>query len=199
MVSAVWAAALLMLFSIFNGLWGSAHRTAVSLRDPWLSVPGAGEAELLTDTIQSLGSWFSGSARDLDIRYNLESPSLVWALRNFTNVREGSVLAGEDFPAVVITGDQVYETRLGAAYRGQSLTWRVYPVWEEMGFREWVRWVIFREVPAVNEDVIIWVRADLFLAERDTPLTDLFPLDAIEEEPEDYIPLENVEDILPSE
>lgn len=197
----VWGIGIILVFGMLAGIWGMAARNAVGLRDPLQFAPAAGEVEMFEETLLSLGDWYNGSSRELDIMYSVDSPALVWALRSFPDARPGMPIPGDELPEVVITTKDQPELRLASAYRGQSLIWRVYPAWEEMGLLEWGRWILFREAPVFNERIIVWVRADLFLSFSGEENVDLFPLDALDEQNsnEDFVPLEDPNEILPGQ
>ncbi len=194
----VWGLCVILLFGMISGVWGTSHRNAVGLRELWLPLPASGEADLLEMTLQSVGGWFNGSAENLDVLYSVESPALQWSLRRYSNAQPGVPVPGNELPEVIITPGHDQEVRVASAYRGQGLIWRIYPAWNELDREAWLRWLLFKEAPATNDEIIIWLRADLFLAYNADPTADLFPLDALEEDSnESFVPLEDPVEILP--
>jgi hypothetical protein len=100
-------------------------------------------------------------------------------------------------PAAIITDTENQHFQIASAYRGQGLTWRVRVLWDQMTGRDWARWLLFREAPAVYEQIIVWARADLFLAGEEIAIEQLLDDADPEAPPEEIVPLEDVEDILP--
>jgi len=66
-----------------------------------------------------------------------------------------------DAPPIVIT-QVMDDPGLPSAYRGQDFTWRQRPLWESVKAPDWIRWLVFRQLPRDNETIILWVRDDLF-------------------------------------
>ncbi len=57
---------------------------------------------------------------------------------------------------------------LPSAYRGQDFTWRQRPQWEIIQNPDWVKWLVFHELPMDNETIILWARDDLFPDARES-------------------------------
>ena len=64
-------------------------------------------------------------------------------------------------PPIVIT-PVMDDPGLPSAYRGQDFTWRQKPLWDSVKLPDWIRWLVFRQLPRDNETIILWVRDDLF-------------------------------------
>ncbi|NIW46943.1 MAG: hypothetical protein GWN30_19975, partial [Gammaproteobacteria bacterium] len=47
-------------------------------------------------------------------------------------------------------------------YRGQDFVWWVFPAWERGIPQDWWAWMMFREAPLATDEVIFWVKADIF-------------------------------------
>ncbi len=52
---------------------------------------------------------------------------------------------------------------LESAYRGQTFFWRAYPGWNQAIPTDWLRWSLLREMPQGQENIILWVRNDIFV------------------------------------
>jgi hypothetical protein len=65
-------------------------------------------------------------------------------------------------PPIVITTDQV-DPSLAAGYRGQSFVWRQAPQWGQAHFSDLITWISFHQVSVNTENIIVWIRSDLFM------------------------------------
>jgi hypothetical protein len=96
----------------------------------------------------------------------IDSPALEWILRD-RQVEVVSTLNPQVAPPIVIT-PMMEGLGLPAAYRGQDFTWRQFPQWEAIKVSDWIRWLVFRQLPRENETIIVWARDDLFPDARET-------------------------------
>jgi hypothetical protein len=96
----------------------------------------------------------------------ITSPALEWSLRD-RPVEVVSTLDLQVAPPLVIT-PVMTDLGLPAAYRGQDFIWRQRPRWEEIQNPDWIRWLVFRQLPREDEIIILWVRDDLFPDARET-------------------------------
>jgi hypothetical protein len=96
----------------------------------------------------------------------IDSAALYWILRD-RQVETVSALDPQVAPPIVITP---FMDTLGlpAAYRGQDFTWRQTPQWDLLIAPDWIRWLVFRQLPRQNETIILWARDDLFPDARET-------------------------------
>ena len=62
----------------------------------------------------------------------------------------------------------ISELGLPAAYRGQDFTWRQTLQWQNTTAPDWMRWLMYRQLPKENETIVLWVRDDLFPDARPT-------------------------------
>lgn len=154
----------MLVFGMLSGVWGVSLRDPVEQRELWFPEPLAGQADLLEKTLHELGEWTAGHDRGLEIALVYDQPSMRWALRDFAAVHSGLPSGGETLPAVVLAGEGEQDLRLASAYRGQDFVWSVRPAWELLGLDGWLRWWIFRQAPAQQDQVILWAQADMFLA-----------------------------------
>jgi hypothetical protein len=96
----------------------------------------------------------------------IDSPALEWVLRD-RQVEMASTLDPQVAPPIVIT-PMMEGLGLPAAYRGQDFTWRQIPQWDAIKVPDWIRWLVFRQLPKENETIILWARDDLFPDARET-------------------------------
>lgn len=90
----------------------------------------------------------------------IDSPALEWVLRD-RSVEMASSLDPQVAPPIVLT-PVMSDLGLPASYRGQDFIWRQRPRWEEIQNPDWIRWLVFRQLPREDEIIILWVRDDLF-------------------------------------
>ncbi len=148
----------------------------------WSIAPGNGQEKQLLDTLQDLSRWHTGLPAALDITVAYDSPSLQWALRNFSKsdphrVRfiSPTTATARSFtnpdgqqPAIIITSQTGSDTEnqeelgLAASYRGQDFIWQTYPAWQSALPPNLLRWLGFREAPTISSHIIVWARSDLF-------------------------------------
>mgnify|MGYP001055924797 CR=1 FL=1 len=73
-----------------------------------------------------------------------------------------TALPAGDTPELVITPFDG-ELSLAAEYGGEPLVLREVPDWASAGLNGWLKWFVYREMPMLREDLILWVRSDLML------------------------------------
>lgn len=160
---------LILLFSVMIIFTTSAMWNASTLRTAFQNeilrfnrVPV--QEDLLINTIQDHSSWNYGQktkARILVVEN--EVPSLVWALRDFSEVMYSNFIpVGEVFDFFITGENQILE--LNDSYRGQDILWNSSPAWNTMGLREITTWVLTRRAPqdvTSQKSIIIWVRNSL--------------------------------------
>jgi hypothetical protein len=90
----------------------------------------------------------------------IDSPALEWVLR-YHEVKVVDEFNPQVAPPIVIT-PVMNDLGLPAAYRGQDFLWRQTPQWQGVKAPDWIRWLVFRQLPRENETIILWARNDLF-------------------------------------
>ena len=78
-----------------------------------------------------------------------------------------STLNTQVAPPIVIT-PVMDDLGMPSAYRGQDFVWRQTPLWQEVQSPDWIRWLVFRQLPKESETVVLWARDDLFPDARET-------------------------------
>lgn len=128
----------------------------------WGTPPGTGQVDLLVSTIKDMSDWRIGMPQFIKIQSTVDNPSLRWALRTFSGVQFTTSLPSEEMPGVLITTKDQTAPALTTAFRGQDFTWRVWPGWTGVLPENFIDWLTFRQAPVINEQIILWVRSDLF-------------------------------------
>ncbi|HAV78441.1 MAG TPA: hypothetical protein DCX53_13920 [Anaerolineae bacterium] len=154
-------------FSLFLGVYTLASAWGASgLRTPggvelWRSDQPPVHADLLLSSVNDISRFSLGHVESQPVAVlGINSPALQWVLRNH-DVKTISVLDPLDAPPIIIT-PLMNELGLPSAYRGQDFTWRQSPVWDNLRGQDWVKWLVYRQLPGENETIILWARDDLF-------------------------------------
>jgi hypothetical protein len=167
-----WSARLARLattwsFVILFGLYSLAASWGASgLRNPdgielWLPDTRPVQADLLRATVEETSEFSVGHDNMQSVTIaGVVSPALEWALRN-NAVNVVSALDPQAAPPLIVTL-QINGLALPSAYRGQDFTWRQNLQWDGFTQYDWVKWLVFRQLPRENETIILWVRDDLF-------------------------------------
>jgi hypothetical protein len=156
---AVWGlAAFLGVYSFGVLMAAAGHRNLANSAEMWRPGAQLPMADLLLSTVQEQSAWSNLDQNSQPVTIaGIDSTALRWLLRDRpVEVRAAAGAASN--PPMVITPDQ-QDPALVAAYRGQSFVWRSTPVWQLIDL---VQWLPFHEIAHQTENVILWVRGDLF-------------------------------------
>lgn len=116
----------------------------------------------LIDTMADISRQKTGFLDRIDIQVVVQdSPSLRWALKNFSETEYSTNFNPNLTPSLVVTGVDLGITS-SASYRGQKILWSVRPDFALMKPPDWIKWAIFRAAPVMKTEVILWARNDLF-------------------------------------
>jgi hypothetical protein len=170
----VWGAALSLGIYLVAELGGIVNFTPalreIDRFELWQPYPQIAQANLLEATIKDLSAWNTGRRDAIDMRVDVEAPSLRWALRSFEQVSyspvyETNILpqgSGASLPSIFITRKEAETPSLAAAYRGQDFDWWQSPAWQGAVPPNFLKWLLYRETAWQDEQVVVWARADLF-------------------------------------
>lgn len=175
----VLGAVFTMLLYTFSVGWAAGQHREKQANELWFLGGAAGNGHQMLSIISDLSERNIGQRQAIDVIYQVDSDWLRWYLRDFSQARYSHQLAAGEFPSVVISPVTDEALALTQAYRGQSFSVRQYPSW-----RSWpanfTSWLVFRQSPTISENVILWVRLDLF------------PGDAIFSENPDMVPFDDI-------
>jgi hypothetical protein len=156
-----WAFVLFLGTYTLAAAWGSSGLRARNGVELWSPDPAPTQAGVLRATVDDVSEFSLGHDRSQPVTVmGIDSAALEWVLRGRT-VEMASTLDPQVAPPLVIT-PMMDDLGLPAAYRGQDFTWRQKPLWDQIQNPDWIRWLVFRQLPRENETVILWVRDDLF-------------------------------------
>lgn len=65
----------------------------------------------------------------------------------------------------------ISQVSLAAKYRGEALPLREKADWDHATSSDWLRWIVYRQMPILREEIILWVRSDLMLDSQGLPST----------------------------
>jgi hypothetical protein len=120
-----------------------------------------GDTILLT-TIEDLSRWSTGQSNRIDIEIaEINSPSLLWALRDFEKLTVSEHLNQNTISSILITPD-IDTVQAGLSYRGQKVLWSSQPDIRNMNFWNWLKWIAYRESQPASSEILLWARNDLF-------------------------------------
>ena len=158
----VWG--LTAAFAIYctSMLWGSTQLRPNEPHELWGIPPGPGQEQLALGTLTDLSNWQVGLEDKIDIVSTVDTPSMRWALRNFSEARFIPELSPGEMPSVIITPRSAETPALTAAYRGQDFVWWVRPAWDGPLPEDFINWLTFRKAALGNDYIILWARGDLF-------------------------------------
>jgi hypothetical protein len=147
---------------MISAAWGAAYLRPAGAQELWSHLPSPGETDLLERTLADVSEWNTGYPHMLDVVVLADSPAVRWALREWPNVRFARELSPSDLPAAIVTMVGQESPALAARYRGQDFPLEYFPAWGGLLPADLARWLAYREAPGQQNDVILWVRADLF-------------------------------------
>lgn len=162
-----WALVLFLGVYTLASAWGASGYRSRDGFEPWRPDQPPVQSELLLASIDDVSEFSLGHkyAQPVTI-VGLDSPALEWALRH-RQVEMTSTLDTQLAPPLVIT-PMMNDLGLPSAYRGQDFLWRPSPEWDVVTSPDWIRWLVYRQLPQQNETIILWARDDLFPDARET-------------------------------
>lgn len=162
-----WAFVLFLGVYSLAAAWGSSGVRSPNGLELWTLDPAPAQANLLRASVDDISEFSLGHPDSQPVTImGIDSPALEWILQN-RDVEVVSELNPQLAPSIVIT-PLMNDLGLPSAYRGQDFTWRQRPLWEGITTPDWIRWLVFRQLPRDNETIILWVRDDLFPDARET-------------------------------
>ena len=157
----IWAFVIFLGIYSLAAAWGASGLRAQTGVELWASDQAPVQPELLLASVDDVSEFSLGHDQSQPVTVmGIDSPALEWVLRD-RSLEIVSSLNPQVAPPIVIT-PVMSDLGLPAAYRGQDFTWRQQPLWAEVKNPDWIRWLVFRQLPRENETIILWVRDDLF-------------------------------------
>jgi hypothetical protein len=163
----VWAMCTVLGLLLFSFTWGMAFLHPNSAQELWVNPSSTGQADQLNATLSDLSSRNTGLRDQLEIVALVDPPSqqweaLKWELRHYPNARFATSLSSVESPPVVITYKGAEVPTLAEKYRGQDFIWWINPGWQGVLPPNFINWLAFRQAPSMQDQIILWARADTF-------------------------------------
>ena len=154
----VWGTALMLGLYTLSAAWGSSGLRTPKGFELWDNAPRVAQPGLLVDEVDTTLNISQQIATTPKIAvYQINSPTLFWALRNHDVDAVNALNSDAAYEIVITPHDE--QNELESAYRGQDVTWRQAPSWVVVNK---ATWLVLREAPLQTEQIILWVRNDLF-------------------------------------
>ena len=178
LVGAGWSANAARLGGVWGGVFALTAFTlamstgAAGVREPltvelWQPEPRTGRVDVMLKVANQISDLNAGYTGQLSLTViGVDSPALHWLFRDW-QVQDVSALAPDATPEMVISS--VDQLSLAADYRGEALPLSEVADWSHATPSNWLKWFVYRQMPILREDVILWVRSDLMLDSQGLP------------------------------
>lgn len=158
-----WGVLIALAVYTLGMTFASAQLRATVTPEMWPSGPQVAQAKTMLSQMSDISLYHKGVPARLDVTLlNIQSPALRWLLRDW-DVRDAQALAVDALPALIVSPINYSGPELQSGYRGMALSWRSYPVWDQMDSPAWLNWITRHSAMPIHESVILWVRSDLFV------------------------------------
>ncbi len=158
-------ASMLLLFTL-SVMAQEAYLRAGDPRSLWSDGSGAGQMDLLLDTVGEISISQTGRWDSIQGGVIHTNDSLRWTLRGLSNIEFFDTFQSENLLPILITSEQDQYLIPLESYRGQDFVSRTKPGWQGLIPQDWISWIAFRQGPVENEHIILWVRGDLMVGEN---------------------------------
>jgi hypothetical protein len=158
----VWGLLLGLGFYSISTMWGLSQLRPTGEQELFAPFPVANNTGDLQATLGDLSEWRTGSRNSLDIVLTSSAPSLIWEMRDWPEARFLNSIPIGELPSIIISNEDQPEPNLSIGYRGQGFAWSVYPGWQGALPDNWPSWLVFRDAPQTENNIILWARGDLF-------------------------------------
>ena len=163
----IWAFVIFLGVYTFGSAWGASGMRSENGLELWSPDPPPTQAKLLRASVDDVSEFSLGHTDSQPVTiWGIDSPALEWMLQDH-EVEIVDEFNPQLAPPIVIT-PVMDDPGLPSAYRGQDFTWRQKPLWDSVKLPDWIRWLVFRQLPRENETIILWARNDLFPDARQT-------------------------------
>jgi len=120
-------------------------------------------------SIERISTWNNSSGTPVDIAVSdYDSPGMRWVLRDYDPVHFIPYPSPDSQPGILITDNQG-NPQISTSYRGQDLVWAQEVLWQAMSPVQYLSWLITREAPTQESEIILWVRTDLMPDDQFSP------------------------------
>ena len=153
---------VLLLFGLLTQSWHSANWGDQPQNELWRMGSYPVDADRLLVSIEDISEMNRGRRQGQEVlMFALDLPSVEWHLRQ-QKVSNVINMSGASAPDMILS-DMVEPEFWSAEYTGQDFLLGATPDWSLLNWREWQKWIIFRDLPVYSQEWgILWVRTDLF-------------------------------------
>jgi hypothetical protein len=178
LVGAGWSVNVARLGGVWGGVLAlTAFTLAIStgaagVREPltielWQPEPRTSRVDVLLKVANQISDLNTGYASQLPLTVvGVDSPALHWLFRDW-QLKDVSALPPDANPEMVISS--IDKLNLAADYRGEALPLNEVADWGHATPSDWLKWFVYRQMPILREDIILWVRSDLMLDSQGLP------------------------------
>jgi len=160
-VGATWSFSLFLGIYTIAAAWGTSGMRMQNGVELWSLDQLPIQPGLLLSSVDDVSMFSTGHTESQPVTIlGSQSPALEWVLRDH-EVEIVPTLDPQVAPPIVIT-PLMDNLNLPSAYRGQDFTWRQPPVWDGIQKQDWIKWLVYRQLPRNSETIILWARDDLF-------------------------------------
>ena len=162
----VWAGFLAMtLFTVAMSTGSAGIRQPLTI-ELWQPEPRSTSLDLLLKVASQISDLNRGFTAQLPLTIlGVDSPALDWLFRDW-QVNKVNELAPDATPPLIITPSG--KLSLSAQYRGEALDLHETAAWGKATPADWLKWFMYRQMPMLQDNVILWVRSDLMLDSQTT-------------------------------
>jgi hypothetical protein len=159
----------LSVVAIFGMIAGTTRSSGLSAEDTvqlWYPDEPQLSTRWLITSLDRVLDWNKRRVEPLEIVVvDLSTPGMRWILQEYDDVAFVPYSPPASQPGIVIS-DIMTQPEISNSYRGQDLVWSRSVLWEEMSTMDYLKWLITREAPVADEEIIFWVRTDLMPDEQ---------------------------------
>jgi len=150
---------------IFLGMLSvSVRTTSISLEpthELWYPQETSLSTQWLRVSLDRVLDWNKRRTSPFEIAVaDFDTPGMRWVLRNYEDTVFVPYVPPSTQPGVIIS-DSLTKPEISNTYRGQDLVWSKTPDWDGMTPFQYLSWLITREAPETEREIIFWVRTDL--------------------------------------
>ena len=179
LVRAGWSGKIARLGGVWAGVFGLLAFTlamstgAGGLREPltvelWPPEPRTGRVDVLLKVANKISNLNTGYDGQLPLTIvAVDSPALRWLFRDW-QLQEVNALTPDATPEMVISS--IDKLNLAANYRGEALPLSEVADWSHAKTSDWLKWFVYRQMPILRQEIILWVRSDLMLDNQGVPM-----------------------------
>jgi hypothetical protein len=151
---------------MFSAITIGAYQRFGDPRSLWSDGSGAGQMDLLLDTIGEVSISQTGRWDSINGTVLNGEDSLRWILRDLYHFEYIESYDNQYMPPILITTEVEQHLVPLGSYRGQDFVIRTRPGWQGLIPPDWISWVAFRDGPIEKEYIILWVRGDILAGDE---------------------------------